>query len=105
MPKTTFGRWSLGLILVMPLLFYIGGSLSTSLYNSVPAGDSIPADIVQRPALALTMLAGMLAGIAAFVTGLVAIIKHKERTIFVIVSTAVGGLLILFLIGEVAFPH
>ena len=105
MPKTNLGKWSVGLIIAMFLLFYVGMSLTTGLYESVPAGDTILADIGQRPALSLSMLAGFGAGIAAFITGLVAIIKQKERTLLVFVSTLVGAGLILFLIAEVVGPH
>lgn len=105
MPKTTLGKWSLGLIIVMPILFVIGSSFSNTLYESVPAGGSILADIADRPALALTMLAGMAAGVSAFITGLIAIIKSKERTILVYVATIVGAALIVFLIGEFSSPH
>jgi len=104
-PKTKLGKWSLGLIAAMPTLFFFGSSFTNSLYKSVPAGSSIIEDIARRPALALTMLAGMLAGISAFITGLVAIIRHKERAPFVYISTIIGMLLILFLIGEIMFPH
>lgn len=103
-PRTTLSRWSLGLIIAMPILFFIGSSLTDSLYQSVPAGGTILKDIIARPALALTMLAGMACGILAFITGLVAIIKQKERAILVYVSTIIGFLLILFLLAHI-FPH
>jgi hypothetical protein len=51
------------------------------------------------------MLAGMAAGIGSFITGLLAILKGKEKTLLVYLSTILGGLLILYLIAEVAFPH
>jgi hypothetical protein len=104
-PKTQIGKWSVGLIIAMPLLFLIGSSFTNLLYPSVPAGGTIMADIAVRPALALTMLAGMLAGISAFVTGLWAIIRKKERAIAVYISSFFGVLLILFLIAEILFPH
>ncbi len=104
-PKTILGKWSIGLIIVMPILFIIGSSFTDLLYKSVPAGETIWADIAARPALALTMLAGMGAGIAAFITGLLAIVRQKERALLVYASTAIGALLILFLIGEVVSPH
>jgi len=105
MPKTILGKWSLGLIITMPILFFIGTSFTNSLYKSVPAGDTILADIASRPALALTMLAGFASGISAFITGLIAIIKQKERALLVYLSTLMGALLILFLIAEISFPH
>ena len=104
-PKTKLGKWSVGLITAMPILFFIGMSFTDSLYESVSAGRTILEDIAQRPALALTMLAGMVAGVSAFIVGLIAIIREKERTVLVYVATSIGMLLILFLIGEVLFPH
>jgi len=105
MPITPLGNWSLGLIVVMPILFIIGTSFTNSLYQSVPAGNTILADIAARPALALTMLAGMAAGISAFITGLLAIIRQKDYSLLVFVSSAIGALLVLFLAGEILFPH
>ena len=104
-PKTQIGKWSVGLIIAMPLLFLIGSSFTNLLYPSVPAGSTILADIAVRPALALTMLAGMLSGILAFITGLWAIIRKKERAIAVYIASFFGALLILFLIAEILFPH
>lgn len=105
LPATAPGRWSVGFILVMPILFVAGTLFAGTLYGSVPAGDTIQADIVARPALALTMLAGIAAGIAAFVTGLLAIIGRKDHALLVYAATAGGALLILFLTGELLFPH
>ena len=61
--------WSVVLIVAMPLLFVIGSSFTDTLYQGVQSGRTILGDIVARPALALTMLAGMGAGISAFITG------------------------------------
>ena len=104
-PKTTLGKWSVGLIVAMPFLFIIGTSFTNSLYKSIPAGGTILADITARPALALTLLAGMVAGISAFITGLLAIIRQKERALLVYVASAIGALLLLFLAGEILHPH
>jgi len=105
MPGTTLGRWTVGLIVVMPILFVIGSSFSGSLYESISAGPTILADIASRPLLALTMLAGMAAGISGFITGLLAIVKRKENALLVYLSTVIGGLLTLYLVGELVFPH
>jgi hypothetical protein len=104
-PATTAGKWSVGAAIVMPCLFVIGASFTNSLYSAVPAGDTIAADIAARPALALTMLAGMGAGIVALVAGLVALIRQKERAVLVFISSSIGALLVLFLAGELLFPH
>ena len=105
LPKTKPGRWSLGLAAAMPVLLLIGMSLTNALYQSVPAGRTILEDITLRPALALTMLAGIVSGISAFIIGLIAIIKQKERAVLVYVATSVGALLTTFLLLELIFPH
>ena len=105
LPKIKLGWWSVGLAAIMPVLFFIGMSFTNLLYKSVPAGDTILKDIVVRPALALTMLAGMVSGVSAFIVGLIAIIKQKERALLVCGATLIGFLLIIFLFGELIFPH
>lgn len=105
MPITTLGKWSVGAAIAMPLLFSLGGSFANSLYLAVPAGNTILQDITIRPALALTMLAGMGCGIMALVAGLVAIIKQEENSVLVYVSSSIGALLVLFLAGEILSPH
>ena len=105
LPKMRLGKWSVGLIFLMPGLFYLGMWLANNWYDSMPAGETILSDFDQRPLLVLTMLSGMAAGIMASVMGLVAVIKQKERALLVYGSTLLGMLLILFLIGEVLFPH
>jgi len=105
LPRTALGKWSIGLIVAMPLLFITGSSFTNSLYSSVPAGDTILADIAARPSLALTMLAGMAAGISAFITGLLEIIRKKDNAVLVYISTLIGALLIIYLACEILFPH
>jgi len=105
MPKTILGKWSVGLILAMFALFKIGFSLTDTLYESVPAGGTILEDIVSRPALAISMLAGFGSGFSALVAGLISIIKQKERNLLVYISTLIGAALTLYLIAEFLFPH
>ena len=104
MPKTNFGKWSVVLIIAMFILIIIGFSLSDTMYESVPAGGTILEDIVQRPALAISMLVGWGAGFFALVTGLISIIKHKERNLLVYLSTLIGAGLTVFLIANFLFP-
>jgi hypothetical protein len=104
MPTTLLGRWSVGASIAMPLLFNLGTSFINSLYLSVPAGNNIMADIGARPALAHTMLMGMMAGIVALITGLLAVIRQRERAILVYISTLIGALLVLFLAARYCIP-
>ncbi len=104
-PTTVLGKVSLGFIVLMPVLFVIGGAMTNLLYASVPAGNTILEDIAGRPALAYTMLAGMLSGISAFAIGLFAITRQKDRSPLVYVATILGAMLLVFIAGEFIFPH
>ena len=104
-PESILGKCSVALIVAMPILFVIGTSFRSTLYQTIPAGRTILADISVRPILAITMLMGMAAGIFGFITGLLAIIKQKERAISVYIATVIGALFVLFIVGEVLFPH
>lgn len=101
MPKTALGKWSFGLIVAMPALFFAGASFTQSLYKSVSAGNTIAEDIIGRPALAVTMLAGTVSGMLSFITGFIAIARDKEHARLVYGATIIGALLLLFLAGEV----
>jgi hypothetical protein len=105
LPNTALGRWSVVLIIAMPLLFTIGSSFTDTLYESVPAGGTIPDDIAARPALALTMLAGMAAGVAACITGTLALGRYKEKSLLVYISSIIGALFIVYLAAEIGLPH
>ena len=105
MPKSILGKWAVGLIVAMFILFFLGSSFTNWIYQSIPAGNTILEDISRRPALALTMLTAMLSGILAFITGLIAIFKLKDRSPLVWIAMIIGGLLIIFLIGEFISPH
>jgi hypothetical protein len=105
MPETKLGKVSVLLIIAMPVLFLIGSTLAGLLYRGLSAGSSITEDLMARPALALAMLAGMVCGISAFLTGLFAIVRQKENALSVYLATSIGGMLIVFLAGEFLFPH
>jgi len=103
-PKSYLGKLSIGLIIMVPILFYIGMSF-VSFYESVPAGKTIPHDIIARPGVALSMLAGFFFGIFAFFCGIIGIIKKKDYSIWVFISTIMGFLVLLWVFAEILFPH
>ncbi len=103
-PKSNLGKWSIGLIIILPILFYIGRSF-VSFYKSVPAGKTIPQDIVSRPGVALPMLAGFISGISAFFCGIIAITRKKDYSFLIFVSTIAGFLVLLWILAEIIFPH
>jgi hypothetical protein len=47
----------------------------------------------------------MLSRASGFIAGLLAILRQKEHALLIYVSTGIGTLLMVFLIGELVFPH
>ena len=103
-PKTTLGKWSVVLIVATPVFLYIGMSF-VSFYESVPAGKTIPHDIVVRPGVALSMLAGFISGIVAFFVGIIGITKEKDHSILIFLSTVLGFLVLLWCLAQILFPY
>jgi uncharacterized protein YacL len=77
LPRTTLGKWSVGLAIAFILSFL----LAEVLYGHNPDSNQVP-DVV---------LAIIFVGIggAAFITGLISVIKHKERSILVYIGMAI----------------
>ena len=103
-PKSHLGKLSVVLIVLVPVFFYIGMSF-VDFYESIPAGRTIPQDIILRPGIALPMLAAFISGIAAFFAGAIGIIRKKDRSILVFLSTALGFFVLLWCLAEILFPH
>lgn len=103
-PKSNLGKLSLALIALMPIFICIGMSF-TGFYKSVPAGKTILQDIFVRPGIALSMLAGFVSGIAAFFCGVFGIIREKDYSVLVFISTILGFLVLLWVFAEILFPH
>jgi hypothetical protein len=86
MPKTKLGKWAGGLLAVF-LVFFIALILGRNLVRIAPA----------TPPIVIVGLCAMMAGIAAFVTGVVSFFKFKDRS-FVVILAVVFGLLAIFII-------
>ena len=100
LPKTPLGRWSVGLTAAFILLDVLRQIFYAYLHR-----DPIPNPPPPSPFVFMAVGVHHISGIAAFVTGLISIIKSKERSILVFLVVAVGFLALLFLLGEVIFPH
>jgi hypothetical protein len=80
LPKTSLGRWSVGLAIAFILFFYLMGVLTGWTFG--PGFNPVLAVVLK------IILAGMPG--AVLVTGLISMIKRKERSVFVLVSMAIG---------------
>jgi len=101
-PKSMLGKWSVGLVVMVPILLFIGMSFAG--FYKGPAGETILQDIFARPGIALPMLAGFMAGIAGFICGAIGIAR-KDRAVLVYISTIAGFFVLLWVLAEIMFPH
>lgn len=98
MPKTIFGKWSVGLIIAFLLLF---GLFQLLVASGQRGGATFFANLI----LAIPGVLMGASGITAFFTGVIGIMKHKERSILVFIATAIGLFILVFILGEFLFPH
>jgi len=98
-PKTKLGSWSVVLLVILfILLAYF--FLMVGAFNQ-RGGDTFFSNLN----LAIPMIAAWTAGAAAFLLGLIAVIKSKSRSILVFIVIILSFLTTLFGVIEVAFPH
>jgi hypothetical protein len=99
LPKTSFGRWSVGLvaacILLLVLLWLLGAFLG------VYAGEGGRFQLV---ALILGVAIGV-SGVGSFVAGLISIIRSKERSILVFLVVIIVFFVLLMEFLEFLLPH
>ncbi len=98
MPKTLLGKWSLGLIIVFFVFFNLFQLLVAS---GQRGGDTF----FSNPMLTFPILIAGISGISAFFTGIIGIIKKKERSAIVFITALMGLFILVFCLGEVIVPH
>ena len=80
LPKTSLGWWSVGLVIACFVFGFVSMDIiSPTEPSKYPTVLTVTFDII------LEVMAG-----AAFVTGLISIIKRKQGAILIFVSTALG---------------
>ena len=97
-PVTRSGAWSLGLMALAALAMV---SSMVAVAAGQRGGDT-PADNWVLSSLAAVMGAGVL---GALISGVYSITRRHERAVAVLMTTLLGLLGALFLIGELAVPH
>ena len=97
-PKTKLGKWSAWLIVAFGVFMGIFQAL-------VASGQRSGETFFSNPSLTAAILPAGTAGIAAFIAGLVSIIRDKERSASVIIAVVIGLFVLIFALGEVLYPH
>ena len=98
LPKTSWGKWSVGLIAAFILFLALFLILVLS---GQRGGETFFSNLL----LTVPMLIAGTCGVAAFVTGLIGIIKSKERSILVYLAILIGFEILVFGLGEFLVPH
>ena len=98
-PKTRLGKWSAALLGMLILFFAVMMALVA--LGETGGGGNEPLNL---KLLVPGILAGA-SGIAAFITGIIAIVKGRERSPLVFVSAFTGMMVLWFVIGEIIAPH
>lgn len=98
-PKTTLGKWSIGLVIAAFLCFVV---FVIEVAFGFRGGDTF--DFRDLWAGIPIMIAGV-CFISALMTGVIGIIKYKERSVLVFLSAAAGLFVLLLVLGEFLFPH
>jgi hypothetical protein len=99
LPTTTLGKWTVGLIISLILFFLLAIAIIILAHQT--GGETFTA----KNYIAIPMLLVVMSGVSAFITGLIAILKYKERTLLVFLATFIGLNVLIFLLGEFLVPH
>lgn len=98
-PKTKLGKWSVLLIILFFLMLFVFWVLVGLV--GMRGGETFFSNIP----LALTGISMAILGISSFFTGIISIIKKKERAVLVFISTVIGLFILWFVSAELLFPH
>lgn len=98
-PKTTMGKWSVRLIVASFLLFVAFNLLLVT--TGQRAGETFSFFSV----FTVPILLAWTSGVAAFVTGLIGVLRSKDWAILVDFAIALGLYVLVFGLGEILFPH
>ena len=94
-PSTRLGWWSVGLGAAF-VAFYM---ISAAVFWRMPANTP------WQPLLPFYGIAMLLIGLAAGIVGLIAVIRQRERSWLVWLTTLLGLQVIVLLLGEFLVPH
>jgi hypothetical protein len=99
LPATTLGKWAIRLTILLVLFFLLATAIVVLGHQT--GGETVTAN----NNIAIPMLLAMVSGVSAFFTGVLAILKNKERSVLVFISTIIGLSVLIFLLGEFLVPH
>jgi len=97
LPKTAPGKWAVGLAIGFIVLFILQIVLVSTGQDS---GETFFSNLY----LAIPGLLVLVSSFAAFFTGIISIIFLKERALLAFVATAIGLVVIVFMLVDLLIP-
>ena len=97
-PKTKFGKRSAWLLIALAIFMV---AFRTNLLLGYRGGDTF----FSNPFLAIPILLAGISGIAALITGLIGIIRERERSISVYLAVAIGLIVLVIALAQIIPPH
>jgi hypothetical protein len=97
LPKTTLGKWSFGLAL--SLILFFGIFLALSFMGAIGGDEGFTWGV------ALILASWGILAAAASITGLISIIKSRERSILIFSVIILGAFFLMLILGEFLVAH
>lgn len=98
-PKTKLGKWSLIFFLAVVVLIIIFFLMITVFDQR--GGDTFFSNLY----LTIPMIVAWIAACLSFITGIISIIKSREKSIAVYITTLICILITIYGLLEVTIPH
>lgn len=99
MPKTKYGRWSVGFLSGFFILFFLFQVLVISGARGNNPDDSVNL-VLFVPGMVM-----FFCGLASFISSLVAFFKYHDRSFAIYPVLVIGFFFSLMIVGEFVFPH
>jgi cytochrome bd-type quinol oxidase subunit 2 len=98
LPKTTIGKWSVGLIVAFFALFALFLGLAISGHEG---GDTLFNNLL----LTLPIFLAAWCAVISLVLGIISALRERRLSLLGTVAMAVGLVVSFFILGELLFPH
>jgi len=97
-PRTRLGKRSAWLLIALAVFM---GVFRINVLLGQRGGDTF----FSNPSLAIPILLAGISGIVAFITGLISMIREKERSISVYLALAIGLIVLTIALAQIVSPH
>jgi hypothetical protein len=100
LPITKLGKWSLVLLLGFFLLFIFTIVVIVGIFKQ-EGGESFTDNLL----ISIPMLSAFGLAITALLSGIVSVLKYKERALLVYLLIILGLIITLYIFGDLITPH